>query len=196
MFKRLMMTGILILAGVAPADAQMFGSGRISVEPYLGYGFFGDLPEAGPELEAAVAFGGRAAYQFSPQWALFGNFQRSNPEITGIDESEVTVDHWSAGIEFAYVPRGGAEGMLPILLEVGLGQARYDFDGTRNVIPNDVFATRAERSDLAVNLGLGSALQLSPNFAIRYGVNDYISNYADEGIANQIFVRVGAELAF
>jgi hypothetical protein len=91
------------------------------------------------------------------------------------------VDHWSTGIEFSYVPRGGAEGMLPILLEAGIGQARYD--GMHN--------------DLAVNLGIASALQLTPIFGIRYGVNDYISNYRNgDGIVHQIFARVGAEITF
>lgn len=176
----------MLAFAAVPASAQVFGSQRISVEPYIGYGFFGDLPEAGPELEAAMAYGARAAYQFSPQWALFGNFQRSKPEVVNVTEAEVTVDHWSAGVEFAYVPRGGAEGMLPILMEAGLGQARYDYGGLAG----------GEGSDLAMNLGLASALQLSPNFAIRYGANDYISNYAEEGITNQIFVHVGAELSF
>lgn len=156
----------------APTDAEAQMGGRLSVEPYVGYGFFGSLPAGYGELEADLAYGGRVAYQLRPQWAAFGNFQRSSP-------SDVTVDHWSAGVEFSYVPRGGAEGMLPILMEAGLGQARY---------PGD--------SDLAVNIGLASALRLSPRLAIRYGVNDYISNYDGEGIVNQIFVRVGAELTF
>ncbi len=170
--KKLIITGFaLALALVAtPADAQ-FG-GRVTVEPYIGYGFYGDLPGPAGELEADLAYGGRVAYQLAPQWAAFGNFQRSSP-------SGLTVDHWSAGAEFSYVPRGGAEGMLPILLEAGLGQARY---------PGG--------SDMAVNIGLASALRLSPNLAIRYGVNDYISNYDDEGVVNQFFARIGAELSF
>jgi hypothetical protein len=90
----------------------------------------------------------------------------------------VTVDHWSGGIEFSYVPRGGAEGMLPILLEAGLGQTRY----------------RGGSNDLAVNVGLASALRLAPNLAIRYGANDYISNYRDgRGVVNHIFVHLGVE---
>jgi hypothetical protein len=159
----------LFLGG--PLQAQM--GGRLSAEPYVGYGFFGELPD-GRRLEADIAYGGRVAYRLSPQWAGFGNFQRSTP-------SALTVDHWSAGIEFSYVPRGGAEGMLPILLEAGLGQARYA-GGT---------------SDRAVSLGLASAVQVTDNIALRYGANDYISNYRNgDGIVNQIFVRVGAEVAF
>lgn len=154
------------------AHAQL--GGKLSVEPYVAYGFFGDLPENAGTIEADVAFGAKASYQLSPQWSAFVNGQRATP-----DGSEGNVDHWSAGVEFSYIPRGGAEGMLPILLEAGLGQARYE-NGP---------------SDFAANLGIGSALQLSPNFGIRYGVNDYISNFNDgDGIVNQIFVRVGAEL--
>jgi hypothetical protein len=186
MKKMVMAVALLSVASVAPANAQMMG-GRLSVEPYAGYGFFGALPGTNTTLEADVAFGGRAGFQLAPQWGVFGNFQRSTPAVTGslagipVGQGDLTVDHWSAGIEFSYVPRGGAEGMLPILLEAGVGQARY---GGLN-------------SDLAVNLGLASALQLTPNFGIRYGVNDYISNYRNgDGIVNQIFVRVGAEVTF
>jgi hypothetical protein len=164
-----------------PAAAQT----GVSVEPYVGYGFFGNLP-GGPHLEGAVALGGRAAYQFSPQWAAFGNFQRSNPNVRG--GGDAVVDHWSAGVEFAYAPRGGAEGILPVVIEAGLGQARYDF---RGLLGNRQVA------DLAVNLGIGSALELSPSLAIRYGVNGYISNFdRDSGITNQVFARIGAELSF
>lgn len=177
---------VLSAALAAPASAQM--GGRVSVEPYVGYEFFGDLPETNTTLEADVAFGARAAYQFSPQWALYGNWQRSTPEVTGtalpldfdVEGGSITVDHWSAGIEFSYVPRGGAEGMLPVLLEAGLGQTRY----------------AGGESDLAVNLGLASALQLSPRFAIRYGANDFVSNFRGDGITNHISVRVGAEITF
>jgi hypothetical protein len=179
--KRILFSLTLLTAvAAAPALSQQAG-GRITVEPFVGYGFFGDLP-SGPELEATLTYGVRGGYQLAPQWAAFGTFQRSNPEVSGLVGSrEITVDHWSAGIEFSYVPRGGAEGMLPILMEAGLGQARYE-GGT---------------NDLAVNIGIASALQLTPNIAIRYGANDYISNYrGGDGIVNQIFVRVGAELRF
>lgn len=183
--RTLFATALLSAAVAIPAHAQSPMS-RLSVEPYVGYGFFGSLPETNAELEADVALGARAAYQLSPQFALFGNYQRSTPTITGgvaglqVEGGDINVDHWSAGAEFSYVPRGGAEGMLPILFEAGVGQVRYE--GGEN--------------DIAANLGIGSALQLSPNFAIRYGVNDYISNFQDNGITNQVFVRAGAELRF
>jgi hypothetical protein len=163
--------GLALALSAGTADAQV--GGRFSAEPYVAYGFFGDLP-TDPRLEADIAYGGRLGYHLSPQWGGFGNFQRSSP-------SGVTVDHWSAGIEFSYVPRGGAEGMLPILLEAGLGQARYG----------------GGSSDLAVNIGIASALQVTDRIALRYGANDYISNYRNgDGIVNQIFVRVGAEVVF
>ena len=176
---------LLSAAAVAPATAQV-GEGRLSVEPYVGYGFFGSLPGTDATLEPDIALGARAGYQLSPQFALFGNYQRSTPTVTGnvagirIEAGETNVDHWSAGVEFSYIPRGGAEGMLPILLEAGLGQVRYE----------------GGESDLAANIGIASALQLGRNFAIRYGANDYISNFRDEGITNQVFVRVGGELRF
>ena len=185
--KRTMLS-LALLMGVlaAPAAAQM--GGRITLEPYAGYGFFGNLP-GGPGLEAAITYGGRGGFQLADQWAVFLNGQRSKPEARDIlGGQQQTVDNVSAGIEFSYVPRGGAEGMLPILLEAGLGQTRYQYSGALR---------GGNHNDLAVNLGIASALQLSPNFAIRYGANDYISNYrGGDGIVNQVFVRVGAELRF
>lgn len=190
MMKRLFLLFALLGAFAAPASAQM--GGRLSVEPYAGYGFFGDLP-SGPRLEAAVGYGARLGFQLAPQWAVFANGQRSKPEARGLLSGggdrgvDQTVDQWSGGIEFSYVPRGGAEGMLPLLLEVGVGQTRYQQSGFLG----------SNHSDFTVNLGAASALRLSPNFAIRYGANDYISNYrGGEGIVNQVFVRVGAELTF
>ena len=176
----LLPAALLALVAVNPATAQ------IKIEPYVGYGFFGKLPDTGAKLEADLTYGGRVGYQLSPQWGIFVNGQRSTPEVTGtlgggvkVTGGQVTVDQWSAGFEFSYIPRGGAEGMLPVLLEAGLGQTRY----------------RGGANDLAVNLGLGSALRLSRNLAIRYGASDYLSNYRNgDGIVNQIFVHVGAEL--
>src|SRR5690606_1545390 len=139
-------------------------------------GFFGDLPESTTKLEADVAYGGRVAFQLAEQWGFFVSGQRATPfaagGFLGQGEREINVDHLSAGVEFSYVPRGGAEGMLPILLEAGLGQARYE-DG-----PNDFGA----------NIGIASTLQLTPNIGIRYGVNDFISNFrGGDGVVNQIF---------
>jgi hypothetical protein len=176
---------LVVFAGIGSASAQFAPAQRFSVEPYVGYGFFGSLPDTNAELEPAVALGARAAYQLAPQWSAFGNFQRSGSEVTGtfagIGNRSMNVDHWAAGVEFSYVPRGGAEGMLPIVIEAGLGQARYE--GWDN--------------DFAVKLGISSALQLSPNFAVRYGLDDYISNFQDDrGVVNQFFARVGAELRF
>ena len=174
------MVALMLAAATVPVHAQV-GEGRIAVEPYVAYGFFGQL-EGGPNLDADLALGARAAYQISDRLALFGNYQRATPGA-GADR-EVAVSHWSTGLEFSFVPRGGAEGMLPILLEAGLGQARYDSEFG--------FGPAA---DLALNLGIASALQLQPNLAIRFGANDYISSYGDE-LTNQVFVRVGAEFRF
>ncbi len=172
------MKKLAILAAFSAAffahDAHAQLGGRLSVEPYVAYGFFGDLPETSTSLEADVAYGAKIGYNLSPQWSAFVNGQRATPE-----GGSGNVDHWSAGVEFSYIPRGGAEGMLPILLEAGLGQARYE-NGP---------------SDFAANIGIASALQLSPRFGIRYGVNDYISNFnSGDGIVNHIFVRIGAEV--
>jgi hypothetical protein len=184
-------TAIFALAAAAPLAAQQSPMQRISAEPYIGYNFFGSLPggTTQAELQGAVAYGARVGYQLAPQWSVFGNVQRSTPEVTvstgALPEEfaagSLNVDQWAAGVEFSYVPRGGAEGMLPIQLEAGLGQTRYQ-NG-----PND----------LALKLGVSSALQLSPNLAIRYGVDDYISNYrGDQGVVNQFTARIGAELRF
>lgn len=173
--------GVVLIAFATPAVAQV--AGRLTAEPYVAYGFFGGLPDTDLELEGDVAFGGRVAYRLGSQWAVFGNFQRSTPTLTDddVDLGTIDVDHWSVGGEFSYFPRGGAEGLLPVILEAGIGQARYE-NG-----PND----------FAANLGVASAFLLTPNIAIRYGLNDYISNYGDNnGIVNQIFGKIGVEVGF
>lgn len=189
MMKRAFVSAVALSAVLAfPAAAQDLS--RVSIEPYAAYGFFGELPGEtadGTTLEADVAYGGRVAYRLSPQWAVFGNYQRSTPEAEGPLGGEATVDHWAGGVEFSYVPRGGAQGMLPIILEAGVGQARYDYDESLLLGNND---------DIAAKLGISSVLQLTPNLAVRYGVDDYISNYRDEEIVNQIFARAGVEISF
>lgn len=185
--RKLMVAGVVLacIFSAGHADAQM--GGRLALEPFVGYGFFGKLPESSIELESDLLYGGRASFQMSPQWGLFGDFRHSTPEVTRriggveVSEGDLTVNQWSAGVEFAYVPRGGAEGMLPILLEAGLGQTRYG----------------GQNNDLAVNLGIASSIRMTQNFVLRYGANDYISNYRkDRGIVNQISVRVGGEFQF
>ena len=180
---------VLAAAALAAPAAAQTAQPRISVMPYVGYGFYGRLPDNGPELGADVSYGARVAYQLSPQWAVFANGQRSTPDVNG--GADATVDHWSAGVEFSYFPRQAAEGILPVMIEAGVGQARYDFP---SALPG-VEGTRV--NDIAANIGISSALVMSPGLAIRWGVNDYISNFdGDRGITNQIFAQVGAELSF
>ena len=187
MKRTLFVAALLSTVAAVPAAAQL-PMKRIFLEPYVGYGFYGTLPETGAKLEGGFAYGGRASLRLAQQWAVFGDFRRSRPEVLGqlpfgvqVSGDRITVDHWSAGVEFAYAPRGGAEGMLPVILEAGLGQARYE-DGP---------------TDLAASLGISSALPLGPNLSLRYGVTDYVSNFdGDRGIVNQVFATVGAELAF
>ena len=184
MNRTLALLALLLAAAAVPASAQM--GGRLSVQPYVGYGFFGTLPVNGPQLKESVAYGGRASFKLSDQFGIFGNFQRSQPEEVGTLGAKMNVDQWSSGVEFSYVPRGGAQGMLPIILEAGLGQVRYEDNG--------LFGGNS--TDLLTNLGIASAIELSRNFAIRYGANDYLSNFNGRGITNQVFVQVGAELTF
>ena len=117
MKRSLLTLAVILAAGVAatPASAQL--GGRVSIMPYVGYGFLGSLPGTSAELESDIAFGGRASYQLSPQFAVYGNFQRTTPAVTGtvggieVDNGEVDLDHWSAGVEFSYVPRGAGTGL-------------------------------------------------------------------------------------
>jgi hypothetical protein len=189
MSKRGMLAAWLLAAAAAAPAAAQTAPTRFSLTPYAAYGFYGRLPDDGPDLKEAPAFGVRAAYHLSPQLALYGNFQRSQPEVESLGGGDARVDHWSAGVEFSYAPRGGAENVIPLNLEAGIGQVRYDFPG--GVLGD------GRVNDLAANVGISSALSLGRNLAIRWGVNDYISNFqGDSGLANQVFVNAGVELSF
>jgi hypothetical protein len=164
----------------APAPA-------LRVEPFVAYGFYGSLPDDGPELRGDVGLGVRAAYAVTPRLALFGAFQRTTPELE--DAGDVEVDHWSAGAEVAFLPRGAADGVPPLLLEAGVGQARYRFGG--------LLAGEDDFADLALHLGVASTVRLSRRLALRYGVRDYLSDFGDDGgVVNHFFAHAGAELRF
>lgn len=182
MTKRTLLAVVLFSATTgAPAAAQ-----RLGVEPFAGWGFYGALPETSAKLEGGFAYGARAAVRVLPRWGVFGQVQRSRPRVLGTlpfgsaeSGDRITVDHWSAGLEFAYAGRDPASGALPLVLQAGAGRAEYD----------------GGPSDLAVNVGVTSAVPLSRRLVLRYSLNDYISSYAGDGLVNQVFVRIGAELA-
>ncbi len=180
--KILLAAALLAVLPAAPAAAQL-----LAVEPFGTYGFYGSLPETRARLEGGWGFGARATLRFAPRLAVFGMAQRSAPEVLGqlpfggVESGEkLTVDHWSAGLEFSRYREGAGPGALPLALSAGVGQVRYE-DGP---------------TDLAGSIGASAGARLGPNFALRYGVTDYISRYdGDRGWVNQVFVRIGGELS-
>ncbi len=166
----------------APAHAQ-----RLSVAPYAGYGFFGRLPEESAKLNGDWGYGARAGLRLAGRWGVYGNFQRFTPRLVGrlplgftVEGDDVRVEHWSAGLQYTYFPGGAGEGAAPLVLELGAGEARYE----------------GGQSDLALNLGASNSLSFTPNLALRYGFNDFVSNFnGDQGWMNQLFVTVGVELS-
>ena len=183
MTKKILLAAALLAAlPAAPAAAQV-----LAVEPFGTYGFYGSLPETSARLEGGWGFGARATLRFAPRLAAFGTVQRSAPEVLGqlpfgvaVSGDKVTVDHWSAGLEFSRRRGDVGPGAMPLALSAGLGQVRYE-DGP---------------TDLAGSLGAAAGARLAPNFALRSGITDYISRYdGDRGWVNQVFVRVGGELS-
>lgn len=180
--KILLAAALLAALPAAPAAAQL-----LSAEPFGTYGFYGSLPETNGRLEGGWGIGARATLRFAPRLAAFGTAQRSAPRLLGrlpfgTAESgdRVTVDHWSAGLEYSRFRGAAGPGALPLALSAGVGQVRYE-DGP---------------TDLAASLGASAGAQLGPNFALRYGITDYVSRYdGGDGWVNQVFVRVGAELS-
>jgi hypothetical protein len=176
--KILLAAALLAPLHAAPAAAQL-----LAVEPFGTYGFYGSLPETNARLEGGWGFGARATLRFAPRLAAFGTAQRSAPELLGrlpfgvaVSGDKVTVDHWSAGLEYSRY----REGALPLALSAGIGQVRYE-DGP---------------TDLAGSVGAAAGARLGPNFALRYGITDYVSRFdGDRGWVNQVFVRVGGELS-
>ena len=192
------LTVALAALWAVPASAQMRGypgtasRTAFTVEPYVGYGFYGTLPGGGPKLGADAAYGVKGSLLLSPQLALTGTFQQSNPRVDEGDRARV--QHWSAGAQFNYAPRQGAEGIPVVALEAGVGQVRYDFPVFDAGYGLD---GRFKENDVAANVGISSGIQLGRSLAVTYGVNDWISNFeGDRGMVNQVFARVGAQIRF
>jgi hypothetical protein len=186
MTKTTLAAAVLLAAVAAPAAAQLPGR-HLSVEPFATYGFYGKLPETSARLEGDWGLGARASLRVLPRFALFVTAQRSTPRVLGqlgfgdvASGGNLTVDSWSAGLEYSRFPSGGVEGILPLVLSAGLGQVSYE-DGP---------------TDLAANLGIATGMQIGSNFALRYGFTDYVSRFdGDRGWVNQYFLRVGGELS-
>ncbi|HEX8273887.1 MAG TPA: hypothetical protein VF615_14710 [Longimicrobiaceae bacterium] len=178
----LLAAALLAALPAAPAAAQL-----LSAEPFAAYGFYGSLPETRARLEGGWGVGARATLRFAPRLAVFGTAQRSRPELLGQlpfgtvgSGDKLTVDHWSAGLEYSRYGSQAGPGALPLALSLGAGQVRYE-DGP---------------TDLAGILGASAGVRLGPNFSLRYGVTDYVSRYdgGDEWV-NQVFARVGGEFS-
>jgi hypothetical protein len=183
---------LAVLAAV-PAAAQYgrnpaASATAFTVEPYAAYGFYGRLPDGGPHLDDTGGYGLKAGLKLSPQFGLTGTYQHASPRVEG--GSRVDMEYWSAGVQFDYAPREGAEGIPPVSLEAGVGQARYEGTGAFGLF-------RTQPADLAANVGLSSGIRLGRSLAVTYGVNDWISNFdGDQGMVNQVFARVGAQIRF
>lgn len=180
--KILLAAALLAALPSAPAAAQL-----LSAEPFAAYGFYGSLPDTRARLEGGWGAGARATLRFAPRLAVFGTAQRSRPDLLGqlpfgmVDSGDrVTVDHWSAGLEYSRYGSQAGPGALPLALSAGVGQVRYE-DGP---------------TDLAGMLGASAGVRMGPSFSLRYGVTDYISRYdGGDGWVNQVFARVGAEFS-
>lgn len=182
MKTRTLLAGLLLsLALPVPLAAQ--SGGRVHLAPFAAVGVFGDLPDDS-RLRAAPAYGLRASLRVDGGWALFGSFQRARP---GVEEPgsvlgagpRVRVDHWSVGVAHAYRPDGKPRA-LPLVVEAGAGQARYGGSG---------------HADLAVVLGMGSALLLDERAALRFGATSHVSRFHGLGSANQLFLHLGLDVA-
>lgn len=182
MQKRVLLVGALLtLALAAPLAAQT--GGRVHLVPFAAYGLFGSLPDD-TRLRRAPAYGLRASLGAGAGWALFGSYQRARPAVAEAGSvlgagPRVRVDHWSVGVEHAYRPAGKPRA-LPLVLEAGAGQARYGGGGN---------------ADLAVVLGMGSALHLGERAALRFGVSGHISRFRGLGSANHRFLHLGLDVA-
>ncbi|HEX2189748.1 MAG TPA: hypothetical protein VHG51_12655 [Longimicrobiaceae bacterium] len=185
--KKQILSGVVLLAAALAAPGPAAAQGRLAVEPSVGWGFFGTLPDTRARLEGGWAYGARAAIRPLARWGVYGHVQRSRPQLlgqlpfTGVDSGDrITVEHWSAGLEYSYHRwETGAEA-LPLVLQAGIGRTSYE----------------GGPSDAAVSLGVSGGVPFAPGVSLRYGINDYLSNYdGGAGWVNQVFARIGLELS-
>jgi hypothetical protein len=174
-----------VCAGGAGAQ-ETEAARRFRIAPFVTYGFYGALPDDGPELRGDVGLGVRAAVSLAPRWAVYGVFRRTTPELE--EGGRVEADHWSAGAEYTLFPGPAGEDGVPLRLEAGVGQARFRFGGV---------GSRGSFQDLAVHVGIASELRITRALSLRYGAEDYASDFGDgEGIVHHFFAHAGGELRF
>jgi len=188
-----------------------------SVTPYVGYIHFGDFA-SGPlgtsvSNAAAPLIGVTIGLDMSPRLSLVGNLGfadsqlRGNlPLLGGYNFGDSKVFLFDAGVRFQLLaPAPGATTAAPAaqfvpFVEGGLGAIRFN----QSVGPLDTDAT-----NLAVNLGAGVDVRLSPRYALRLSVKDYIGKFdfsdalgqaiggrIESKVANNIALTAGLTLRF
>ena len=166
-------------AAAVPASAQEAQS-TVSITPYAGYMWFGDLAEysSGGSLtnDDSWIYGGQLKVRLSPNWAIVGNgsYAKTNFQNEGVGSTTVPTSGkigyflMDADLELAFPALNGNSRVAPFV-QAGVGAVRYtvnpDLDGF-----ND-----ASQTDLAFNAGVGVEAQVG-HVGLQLMVKDYITS--------------------
>jgi opacity protein-like surface antigen len=175
-----------------------------SVTPYVGYITFGDFA-SGPlgtsvSNAAAPLIGVALGLDMSPRLSLVGNLGfadsklRGNlPLLGGYNFGDSKVFLFDAGLRFQLLaPATGGPSATPAsqfvpFVEGGVGAIRFN----QSVGPLDTDAT-----NLAVNVGAGVDVRLSPRYALRLSVKDYIGKFDfSDALGQAIGGRIESKVA-
>ena len=173
-------TALAIAAlGARPAAAQEAQS-TVSITPYAGYMWFGDLAEysSGGSLtnDDSWIYGGQLKVRLSPNWAIVGNgaYARTNFQNQGMGSTTVPTSGkigyflMDADLELAFPALNGNSRVAPFV-QAGVGAVRY------TVNPDLGGFNDASQTDLAFNAGVGVEAQVG-HVGVQIMLKDYVTS--------------------
>ena len=172
-------------ADSAPGEVVTRGHGSVYLQPYAGYGVFGELTEGRAlTLDDAPIFGAQLGYSFSPNVALVGNvgygktnFEYENLTLGGADErasGDVDLLLYDANLQFRlpFVANNVGSTIAPFG-QIGAGAIKFSPDQGNEL--NDL---KTGLTNVAFNAGIGVDFQIRKSIGLRLMAKDYITSLA------------------
>ena len=172
-------------ADSAPGEVVTRGHGSVYLQPYAGYGIFGELTEGRQlTLDDAPIYGAQLGYSFSPNFSIVGNvgysqtnFEYENAGVGGVDEQvggDVDLLLYDANLQFRlpFVANKVGSTIAPFG-QIGAGAMKFSPDQGNEL--NDL---KKGTTNVAFNAGVGVDIQIRKSVGLRLMAKDYITSLA------------------